>query len=118
MARPPKDINKDLVEKLALIHCTIEEIALVCGCSRDTLERRFRPVIEAGRAKGRERLRRWQWEAAEKGNVTAMIWLGKQYLAQSDKVEKVLIDGESSSGLSALEQIRKVINDPKNERKG
>lgn len=36
----------------------------------------------------RLKLREWQWKAAEKGNVTMQIWLGKQYLGQTEKVEK------------------------------
>lgn len=33
----------------------------------------------------RIRLRKWQWRAAERGNTAMMIWLGKQYLDQTDK---------------------------------
>ena len=32
-------------------------------------------------------LRRMQYKAAEGGNVTAQIWLGKQILGQKDKLE-------------------------------
>ena len=35
--RPKKEIDMDLVEKLANIQCTQEEIACVVGCSVDTL---------------------------------------------------------------------------------
>jgi hypothetical protein len=28
-----------------------------------------------------------QWQAAEKGNSTMLVWLGKQYLNQKDKSE-------------------------------
>lgn len=34
-------------------------------------------------------LRRYQLRAAEHGNVAMCIWLGKQYLGQSDKQEVV-----------------------------
>lgn len=33
------------------------------------------------------KLRTYQWRSAEQGNVTMQIWLGKQYLGQSDKVD-------------------------------
>jgi hypothetical protein len=39
-------------------------------------------ALERGRAKGNISLRRMQWKAAEEGNITAMIWLGKQLLGQ------------------------------------
>jgi hypothetical protein len=44
-------------------------------------------VIDRGRAVGRATLRRMQWQAAENGNPTMLIWLGKQMLDQKDKVE-------------------------------
>lgn len=82
--RPPKQIDGELVEKLAGIGCTTEEIATVVGCSKDTLERRYRKRLEGGRSKARASLRRIQFESAMGGNVTMMIWLGKQMLGQSD----------------------------------
>lgn len=85
MAKPPLDIDPEQVYKLAKLHCTIGEIADVLGCSRDTLERRFRKEIEKGKAEGRQKLRLMQWAAAAKGNVTMLIWLGKQILSQSDQ---------------------------------
>lgn len=36
--------------------------------------------------KGRMSLRRKQWQAVENGNTTMLVWLGKQYLRQKDKV--------------------------------
>lgn len=84
MARPQIPIDPDVVEKLAAIHCTMKEIAAVVECSVDTLERRFAEIIKQGRDKGKTSLKRWQWKAAEKGNVTMQIWLGKNYLGQSD----------------------------------
>jgi hypothetical protein len=84
MARPFKEVDAALVLELASIHCTVEEIARVCKCSKDTLERRFMDEIEDGRANGRESLRRLQWTSARGGNVTMQIWLGKQLLGQRD----------------------------------
>lgn len=86
----PKAVNADHVRSLAAIHCTLAEIAAVCGVSVDTLQRRFAKEIEIGRATGRSSLRRVQWKAAEAGNATMQIWLGKQILGQKDVVE---VDG-------------------------
>ncbi len=85
--RPRKKIDKALVEKLAAIHCTIEEIAGICECSRDTIERRYKNLIAMHKAQGKGRLRRLQWEAAQKGNTGMMIWLGKQILNQRDVMD-------------------------------
>ena len=84
MARPKKQIDETTVRRLAEIHCTVEEIASVVGCSKDTLERRFADIIDEGKAEGKSSLRRMQWEAAQKGNTAILIWLGKQLLGQKD----------------------------------
>lgn len=85
--RPPLEIDESLVQKLAMIMCTMEEIAAVVGCSVDTLERRFADIIKEGQSKGKTSLRRWQYQAAEKGNTSMLIWLGKQHLGQRDSFE-------------------------------
>lgn len=87
IGRPKKNIDPEVVEKLASIMCTMNEIATFVGCSVDTLERRFADVIKRGQEKGRTSLRRFQYLAAEKGNTTMLIWLGKQWLNQKDKQE-------------------------------
>lgn len=89
MARPRKKIDPILVEKLAAIHCTITEIASVCDCSVDTLERRFADIIEKGKSKGKTKLRQGLWELASKGNLGALIWLSKQHLDMTDKTETI-----------------------------
>jgi hypothetical protein len=85
VARPRLKIDSKLVKSLAGIHCTTDEIAIVCGVSKDTIERRCMKELEAGRAEGRASLRRLQWAQAQKGNVSMLIWLGKQILGQKDR---------------------------------
>lgn len=85
MARPRKAIDLATLEKLAAINCSHAEMASVLGCSSDTLERNYAAVIKKGRAQGRMSLKRKQYEVAMTGNVTMLIWLGKQMLDQSDK---------------------------------
>jgi hypothetical protein len=87
MARPLKIIDPKLVRNLASIFCSMEQIAIACDCSVDTLERRFADIIKAGRETGKTSLLKKQFEVAMSGNVGLLIWLGKQYLGQSD-VEK------------------------------
>lgn len=88
MARPKLNIDPELVERMASIHCTMEEIASVVKCSVDTLERRFADVIGHARNKGKTSLRRKQWEVALMGNVPMLKWLGQQHLGQTDKIEE------------------------------
>jgi AraC-like DNA-binding protein len=87
VGRPKIEINEDQLEKLASILCTMEEMASFFGCSVDTLERNFADTIKKGKDKGRMSLRRLQFEKAQTGNTTMLIWLGKQMLGQKDKIE-------------------------------
>ncbi len=89
--RPKKPIDMEMVSKLAMIHCTMEEIASFFDVHVDTLRNRegFLDVYKRGMDDGKKSLRRMQFTSAEKGNVTMQIWLGKQYLKQRDQVVDV-----------------------------
>lgn len=87
MARPQKAISKTRVFKLACIGLTVGEIAIVEECDRSTLQRRFAAVIKDGHDRRNASLRRKQFEVAMGGNVSMLIWLGKQYLDQRDRTE-------------------------------
>ena len=86
--RPKFKIDYDLVEKLANIQCTQQEIASFLGCSVDTLQRdeEFCGIYKKGQENGKMSLRRMQYKLAEK-NTAMAIFLGKQYLGQKDNVE-------------------------------
>lgn len=90
MGRPKKDLDPEIIKNLAAINCTMEEIASVMGCSKDTIERRFAAIVKEGRDTGKVSLRREMWKAVkEKGNITMMIWLSKQLLGYTDKVTQI-----------------------------
>src|SRR5680860_655010 len=88
----PKAVPIDLTElsKLAGLHCTTEEVAHWFGVTTKTISRKlqqkkYREAWEHGMAKGKISLRRMQWRKAEAGDRTMLIWLGKQWLKQSDR---------------------------------
>lgn len=91
--RPKKILNSkgiETVEKLAAMQCTDEEIASLVEMTVDTLTNEvnveaFMEAKKRGKEKGKASLRRLQYEAAQKGNVSMLIWLGKQYLGQKDQ---------------------------------
>ena len=88
MARPKKhNIETDKIEQLASFGCTNREIASFFDCSQTTLTRNYGDFLTKGREKGKIRLRQMQWKSAERGNVSMLIWLGKQVLGQTDKQE-------------------------------
>ena len=97
MARPRIEIDAEQFKKLCAIQCTLDELASWFKCSEDTIERwcrrtfkqSFAEVYKIYSADGRISLRRTQFKLAEK-NVSMAIFLGKQYLGQSDKVSQTI----------------------------
>lgn len=87
--RPKKEIDYEVVEKLASIQCTQDEIANFLGLSVRTLQRdeEFCRLYKKGMDNGKMSLRRTQFKIAEKGNASMAIFLGKQYLGQRDVIE-------------------------------
>lgn len=99
--RPKKEINYELVESLATIMCTQEEIANVLGISVRTLQRdsEFCRIYKKGLEDGKSSLRRNQFKLSET-NATMAIWLGKQYLGQRDK-----FDDENKDVIEKLDEL-------------
>lgn len=113
MARPRKDIDPVQVEKMAAIGCSYAEIAAVMGCDPSTLTRRFAQAIKDGHERRNASVRRAQYEVGvNKKNCTMLIWLGKQHLGQTEKVEQSgTLKHEHSNAdedavLAAAEEIR------------
>lgn len=94
MARPKKEIDQEVFEKLCGLQCTKEEICGFFALTDKTLESWCKRTYNAGfsdvfaqkRGLGKISLRRMQWRLAEK-NATMAIFLGKQYLGQRDNPE-------------------------------
>ena len=97
MARPKKyDIPPEKVEQLARYGCTNTEIAQFYGCDESLIRKSYSEFLTKGRAEGKTNLRKWQYNVAKKGNVTMLIWLGKQVLGQSENpmvLEDELVEG-------------------------
>jgi len=78
-----KDIDERLVRKLASVQCTMKEIAEVCECSVDTLERRFADIIKKERANGKAAIKNHQFRImAKKDSPQMAIFLGQEYCEQ------------------------------------
>lgn len=96
MGRPKAPIDLKAVENAASIGCTPDEIAAVLGVAQTTFfarkaaEPEINEAIERGRKNGRATLRRLQWQGAQAGNPTMLIWLGKQLLGQRDKFDHAI----------------------------
>lgn len=81
-------IDYELAEKLANMQCNLTEMAKCLGCTTKTFNRnpKLREIYESGIEKGRVSLRRAQMKNALNGDSRMQIWLGKQYLGQSEKL--------------------------------
>ena len=89
--RPRAKLDPAEIEKLASIGATQREIAAWFKISKPTVERhlrnpRLREMFERGHAAFDLSIRRKQAELAMAGNVTMLIWLGKQRLGQRDEI--------------------------------
>lgn len=108
MARPRIEIDKKIFENLCGLMCTLEEIASAFDCSEDTIERwckrtygiGFADAYKKGSAEGKMSLRRAQFKLAEKSAAMA-IFLGKNYLGQTDQVD-TKVEFESDGFIEAL----------------
>ena len=104
--RPRKEIDQIEFEKLCGLQCTLDEIAGWFNCSEDTIERwckrtyqeSFADVFTKNRGQGKIALRRIQFKLAEKDSRMA-IFLGKNYLGQTDKREVTAVNAGQLSDL-------------------
>lgn len=111
MARPKIEIDQKQFEALCKIQCTLEEVADYFDCSDTTIHRwckktykkSFEDIYKKKSAGGRRSLRRIQWEAAQNGDKTMMIWLGRQWLGQTDKF--TVVEKQGDKQLSVLDEI-------------
>lgn len=82
--RNKKEISSDQVYRLALIHCTANEIAAVLDCHKDTIYDRFSDVLQRGHEEGQMSLKRKMHEVAMAGDTKMLIWLSKQRCGYKD----------------------------------
>ena len=107
MGRPRTEIDQKQFESLCGLQCTQEEIASFFHCSEDTITRwckrtyslTFAEVYKKKSVSGKISLRRAQFRLAEK-NASMAIFLGKQYLGQTDQPV-----GESSEEVRIVDDL-------------
>ena len=92
MGRKKLDISEETVAAMAFAGSPTVEIAEFHGCDEGTIRKRFSEILTKGRASRRIKLRQAQWKVAIGGNVTMLIFLGKQELGQKDAVELTSFD--------------------------
>ena len=85
--RKQLNITDAQVRMLASFGLTNKEIAEYFGCEDSSIGNKFRLTLIKGRTNLKLKLKKKQIAVALTGNVTMLIWLGKQYLGQTDKTE-------------------------------
>ena len=89
MGRPQKSIDEKILANLSQIGCTQEEIGSIVGISARTLQRRFADLLEINKNKGKASLRKKMYDkAVKKDNTMMQIFLSKNMLGMSDKVQQ------------------------------
>jgi hypothetical protein len=89
VGRPRLVVDLDILGNLASIGCPMYEIAGVLGISQRTLKRNFANFIEENKEKGKASLRKKMWDKAiKKDNTNMQIFLSKNVLGMSDKVQQ------------------------------
>lgn len=87
----PLESLSDLISRLASYFCSYEEISAITGLSVADLQRNFFKEIRRGWANVKVNIRHKQLKKALEDEDTKMlVWLGKQYLGQSDKMQTYL----------------------------
>jgi uncharacterized protein YfbU (UPF0304 family) len=80
----PYKINMDKLKSAAKYQASDKDLASQFNLSLDQLKNNYGKIIDKARAQGKEALRIMQFEKAMQGDTKMLIWLGKQYLSQSD----------------------------------
>ena len=104
-------IDYEVLQSLVSIMCIGEECASVLGMDYETLNTAlkrdgngsFPEYFKRHSGEGKKSLRRAQFDNAINGkNATMQVWLGKQYLGQTDKVENVNVEVQEPRTLDDL----------------
>lgn len=130
MSQHKMQLDPETFERLSEIGATLQEIAFVMGISLSTVERRlldpeFRVARDRGMGGMKISIRRAQLQSAlgyttpdgkyQKPDVTAQIWLGKQYLGQKDRQE---VTGADDRPLFDVGSVRNyILNAPEDGEK-
>lgn len=113
--RKKKTIDKVKLKEIMILNPTRAEIAAFFDMKVDTLLRienddsEVTDIIETGYNKAKISLRRLQWDAAHKGKVPMLIWLGKQWLGQTDRQEVHNTDEKPRLTNDQLKNIAKAV---------
>ena len=123
VGRPNKKIDWDAIDKMLIAGCQGTSIAHKYGMNPETFYRRcqkekginFSEYQQQKLEVGNDILRQVQFSKAAKGDNTMLVWLGKNRVGQTDKVEsKVQAQIESKVEVSQKAILELPDNDNRN----
>lgn len=103
------ELDGRTVTQLAACGLTLDEIGGILGCHSDTLRRNWYEQVQKGWSQRNASLRRKQFELAMAGSIPMLIFLGKNYLKQSDRITHVGDDGRIAVEVNRESLIRKLL---------
>lgn len=89
------NIPQDQVEKLGRLGCSDSEIGEFFMVSYKTIRNHFSKILTKCRSERKAKLRQLMWESAGKGNIAMQIWLSKNELGMSEKVEQTTVEKQT-----------------------
>jgi hypothetical protein len=89
------NIPQDQVEKLGRLGCSNREIGDFFSVTEGCIRRHFTRCLVKCRSERKAKLRQLMWESAGKGNIAMQIWLSKNELGMSEKVEQTTVEKQT-----------------------
>lgn len=86
-SRKPVYLNEKQLIKMGQLGLSNRVIAFISGCDEKTIRNKYADVIEKGRSQLVRKINTKLIELALKGNITAIIWAGKQFCGHSDTLQ-------------------------------
>lgn len=96
VGRPKKELDWKVLDSILQFGANLIDCSDILNLSEDTIQKRIRDQFDLTfteyrhrkMSKMRMKLLQKQFDVAMKGSTALLIWLGKQYLGQSEKIEQ------------------------------
>lgn len=115
VGRPEREYDKKTFETLCEVQCTVDEIESILHTNQATIDKwclkvykeNFCTIYKRYASNGKQSLRRYQFAQAKR-SATMAIWLGKNWLGQSDRIEQ--LEEHMKTVLTVFNDINRLVN--------
>jgi len=117
MGRPEKEMNWVLLDSILQLGARLIDCAEMLDMSEDSVQNKikdeygctFSVYRERKMSKIRMRLLQKQYDVAMLGNVSMLIWLGKNILNQSDKMETKTVEVSKEDTITLIKEAQNIV---------